>query len=107
MYYLLTEGALDLLTAYGAAPADPSLTDAFLASLDERYPQGVNWQVALDGAAFADDPSHESGLPGWGEYKVRLGELESAILSNPDLDVTAEIATVESDLTGIFEANAD
>ncbi len=107
MYYLLTEGALDLLTAYGAAPADPSLTDAFLASLDERYPQGVNWQVALDGAGFADDPSHESSVPGWGEYKVRLGELESAILSNPDLDVAAEIATVESDLTGIFEANAE
>ncbi|MGH3650236.1 MAG: ABC transporter substrate-binding protein, partial [Acidimicrobiia bacterium] len=105
MYYLLTDAALPLLTAYGAAPADPTLTEAFFAALDERYPQGVNWQVALDGADFADDPSHEAFLPGWGEYKVRLGELESAILSDPTLDVDAAIADVESDLTTIFEQN--
>ncbi len=106
MYYLVTTAALDLLTAYGAAPADPSLTNDFLASLDERYPQGVNWQTALDGANFADNPSHETFLPGWGEYKVRLGELESAILSDPALDLDAAIADVESDLTTIFQANS-
>lgn len=107
MYYLLTEAALPLLQAYGGAPADPTLTDAYLAGLDDRYPQGVNWDVALAGAAFADDPSHEAAVPGWGEYKVRMGELESAILSNPDLELASEIATLESDLTGIFEANAE
>ncbi|HWB89085.1 MAG TPA: extracellular solute-binding protein [Acidimicrobiia bacterium] len=107
MYYLLTDAALPLLTAYGAAPADPALTDAFIASLEGRYPQGVNWQVALDGAAFADDPSHEAAVPGWGEYKVRLAELESAILSDPALDVATSIADVEEDLTLIFEQNAD
>ena len=62
--------------------------------------------MALDGAAFADDPSHESAVPGWGEYKVRLGELESAILSDGALDVNAAIADAESDLTVIFEENA-
>jgi multiple sugar transport system substrate-binding protein len=106
MYYLLTEAALPLLQAYGGAPADPTLTDAYLAGLDERYPQGVNWQVALDGAAFADDPSHEAAVPGWGEYKVRLGELESAILSDGALDVPAAIADAEADLSVIFEENA-
>lgn len=107
MYYLLTDAALPLLTAYGAAPADPALTEDFFAALDERYPQGVNWQVILDSANYADDPSHETVLPGWGEYKVRMGELESAILSDPGLDVNAEIATLESDLTTIFEQNAE
>jgi multiple sugar transport system substrate-binding protein len=107
MYYLLTDAALPLLQAYGGAPADPALTEAYLAGLDERYPQGVNWQVALDGAAFADDPSHEAAVPGWGEYKVRLGELESAILSDAELDVDAAIADAESDLTIIFEENAE
>jgi len=107
MYYLLTDAALPLLNAYGGAPADPSLTEDYLAALDERYPQGVNWQVALDGANYADDPSHEAAVPGWGEYKVRLGELESAILSDPNLDVDAAIADVESDLTTIFEQNAE
>lgn len=107
MYYLLTEAALPLLTAYGAAPADPSLTESFIASLEERYPQDVNWQVALEGAAFADDPSHEAAVPGWGEYKVRMAELESAILSDPALDVAAGVVALEDDLTGIFEQNGD
>jgi multiple sugar transport system substrate-binding protein len=103
MYYLVTTAAPELLTAYGAAPADPALTTEFLANLDERYPQGVNWQVILDAANYADNPSHETFLPGWGEYKVRLGELESAILSDPALDLDAAIAQVESDLTTIFQ----
>jgi multiple sugar transport system substrate-binding protein len=95
------------LTAYGAAPADPALTEGFLADLDERYPQGVNWQTLLDGAEYADNPSHETFLPGWGEYKVRLGELESAILSDPTLDLGGAITQAESDLTAIFQENAD
>lgn len=107
MYHLLTEAALPLLQAYGGAPADPGLTEDYLAGLDERYPQDVNWQVSLDGAAYADDPSHEAAVPGWGEYKVRLGELESAILSNADLDVDAAIADAEADLTVVFEENAE
>lgn len=107
VYYLLTEAALPLLQAYGGAPADPALTEDYLAGLEERYPQGVNWQVALDGAAFADDPSHESAVPGWGEYKVRLAELESGILSDSALDVDAAIADAEADLTVIFEQNAE
>jgi multiple sugar transport system substrate-binding protein len=107
VYYLLTEAALPLLQAYGGAPADPALTEDYLAGLEERYPQGVNWQVALDGAAFADDPSHESAVPGWGEYKVRLAELESAILSDAALDVDAATADAEADLTVIFEQNAE
>jgi multiple sugar transport system substrate-binding protein len=107
MYYLLTEGALDLLTVYGAAPADPALMDAYLASQEERYPQGVNWQTILDGANYADNPSHETFLPGWSEYKTRLKEFETAILSDPDLDLDAGIAQVESDLSTIFEENAE
>ena len=103
--YLLGDAALDLLNAYGAAPADPALTEAFFAGLDETFPQGVNWQVALDSANYADVPSHETFVPGWDEYKLRLGDLQSAILSDPDLDLDAEIATVESDLTAVFQAN--
>lgn len=104
--YLLGEGALELLTAYGAAPADPLLTEAFLASLDERYPQGVNWQVALDSAGFADSPSHELFVPGWDAYKLRMGDLQSALLTNPDLDLAAEIAKLEADLSAIFAENS-
>lgn len=102
--YLIGDAALELLNAYGAAPADPTLTEAFFAGLDETFPQGVNWQVALDSANYADVPSHETFVPGWDAYKLRLGDLQSAILTNPDLDLEAEIATVEADLTTVFQA---
>jgi multiple sugar transport system substrate-binding protein len=103
--YLLDEAALDLLTAYGAAPADPALTEAFFASLEERYPQGVNWEVAIDSANFADAPSHELYVPGWDAYKLRMGDLQSALLSDPELDLASEVATLETELTTIFAEN--
>jgi multiple sugar transport system substrate-binding protein len=103
--YLLDDAALELLTAYGAAPADPALTEAFFASLEERYPQAVNWQVALDSAQFADSPSHELFMPGWDAYKLRMDDLKSALLTSPDLDLEAELATLEGDLSAIFAEN--
>jgi len=105
LQYLLTDGALPLLTAYGAAPANPALTEAFFASLDERYPQGVNWQVALDSAGFADNPSHETFLPGWEPYKEAMDTLKSALLTDPALDLDAAIPQLEADLTTIFQEN--
>ncbi|HEY6627723.1 MAG TPA: extracellular solute-binding protein [Acidimicrobiia bacterium] len=103
--YLVTDGALPLLTTYGAAPADPTKVADFLATLDERYPQGVNWQVALDGANFADTPPHESFVPGWQQYVDRMGVTLTAMLTDGSLDLDAEIATLESDLTTIFQTN--
>lgn len=104
--YLVTTAALDLLTAYGAAPADLSLTDDFVAALEERYPQGVNWDVVLNSAAFADVPSHETFLPGWEPYKERMDVLKSALLTDASLDLGAAIAELEADLTAIFQENA-
>ena len=107
MYYLLTEAALDLLSAYGAAPADPALTEAFIAGLDERYPQGVNWDVILASAAYVDSPSHEAAVPGWDEYKLAMADLQSGLLSDPDLDLAAAIAELEAQLTTVFQENAE
>ena len=45
-------------------------------------------------------------MPGWDEYKLRLADLQSALLTDPDLDLAAEITQVEADLTAIFQANA-
>ncbi|WP_370324988.1 ABC transporter substrate-binding protein [Euzebya sp.] len=105
--HLLDDAALELLNAYGAAPADPSLTEAFFADLDEVFPQGVTWEVAMDSAAYADVPSAEQAVPGWDEYKLALADLESAQLSDPDLDMAAAVADLEAELTDIFAASAE
>lgn len=106
MYHLVTEAALPLLTAYGAAPAEEAKTEAFIANLDTAYPQGVNWQTILDGANYSETPSHETSLPGWEEYKEAMGTLRSALLTDPDLDLAAAIADLEDQLTGIYQANS-
>ena len=105
--HLLGDVALELLNAYGAAPADPALTEPFFDSLDEVFPQGVSWQVALDSAAYADVPSHEQATPGWDEYKLALADFESAQLSDPDLDMEAAVADLEERLDAIFASHAD
>ncbi|MEE8603129.1 ABC transporter substrate-binding protein [Euzebya tangerina] len=102
--YLLDDAALPLLNAYGAAPADPALTEAFYADLDETFPQGVNWQVARDSAQFSDVPSHEQATPAWDEYKLAMADFESAQLSDPDLDIAAAAGELEAELDGIFAA---
>lgn len=105
-YLVNSDATLPLLTTYGAAPANESLTEDYFASLEERYPQGVNWQVALDSAAYADVPSHETFVPGWTEYIAATEVLKSAMLTDPALDLDAGIADLESELTSLFEESA-
>lgn len=105
LWYLVTDAALPLLTAYGAAPADVTLTDAFIANLDEQYPQGVNWNVFLAGAEHSEVPSHETWLPGWEPYKEAMDTLKSALLTDPDLDLPSAITDLEAQLTTIFSSN--
>ncbi len=104
-YLVNSDATLPLLTTYGAAPANEALTEDYFASLEERYPQGVNWQVALDSVAFADVPSHETFVPGWTEYIAATEVLKSAMLTDPELDLDAGIADLESELSTLFESS--
>lgn len=87
LMWMLDEAALDLLTVYGAMPARLDLQEDYLAGLDEQFTQGVNWQVAIDGLAYPDIPSHEEYLPNFLESDAAIKELESTIQSEPGLDV--------------------
>ena len=70
--YLIGEGSLDLLSVYGGMPARIADQDAFFATLDEKYPQGVNWDVAKAGMDYADIPSNEAYTPGYLEMYDRV-----------------------------------
>jgi multiple sugar transport system substrate-binding protein len=101
--YLLGEGSAQLLQVYGGMPARPAEQEAFFASLDERYPQDVNWQVAIDSLAYADTPTHEYNMPNYLKAKDRIGAFQTLYQGTPDLDIDAEIATLVSDLDAIFK----
>jgi hypothetical protein len=83
-------------------PARKDLQDAFFAGLDEKYPQGVNWQVAIDSLAYPDVPSHEQDMPNFLKAQDRISAFWSLLNTTPDLDVDAEIQKLQTDMQTIF-----
>jgi multiple sugar transport system substrate-binding protein len=70
-------------------PARPDLQPAFLAELDARYPQGVNWQVIVDSlpySQYADYNTYNNPLC-QDEFMKRLSE-------TPGLDLEFEFQQV-------------
>lgn len=100
--YLVTDAAADLLAVYGAMPALDFLQAGFFETMDAKYPQGVNWQVAKDSLAYPDIPSHEQDMPNFLKSQDRWGAFWSKLLSTPGLDVDAEIDALLADLAVIY-----
>jgi multiple sugar transport system substrate-binding protein len=105
--YLVGDGSLELLNVYGGLPARPENQEAFFATLNETYTQGVNWQVAIDSLNFPDNPNHESNMPNFQKSDERIGAFQTLIQSTPDLDIEAEMATLISDLDVIFHQSPE
>lgn len=103
LYYLVTDASLDLLGVYGGMPAIIEDQPAFFDGLDETYTQGVNWQVALDGVAYADVPSHEAWFPNYLAARDRVTQFVTLLNSTPDLDVQAELDALQADLQTLFD----
>ncbi len=68
-----------------------------------RGPQGVDWQVAIDGVEFADNPNFEAWMPNYQESFDSLVSFISVLRTDPDLDVEAEIADFMEGLQTIFD----
>lgn len=101
--WLTSEGAAELTQIYGALPARLDQQDAFFASLDEKFPQGVDWQVVVDGLAYPDVPGHEWNMPNYAQAVDRLQAFSTLYKSEAGLDLDAEIDTLVSDLQVIFQ----
>ncbi|UCH27683.1 MAG: extracellular solute-binding protein [Trueperaceae bacterium] len=101
--YLTGEASLDLLSVYGGMPARPDDQPQFFARLDEKYPQGVNWEVVRESLNFPDIPTHEAWLPNNNKTNDRIDALRSLLTSEPGVDVDAEIDKMIADLQAIYE----
>ena len=105
--YLLDEAVPTLAPVYGAFPARPEYQEAWIATKDEQFPFGVNWQVAVDGLAY-NNPSnmhHESDHPNWQKGADRVAAFNTLLFSDTgaEIDVEAELATLQADLQAIVE----
>jgi hypothetical protein len=112
--YLVTTGVDKLIVgtpgqppAYGAISAIPSKQAATLASKQAQFPfvTQAGWDVLLDGLDYPDVPSAEGYLPNMIESWDRLLGFGNNLRYTQGLDLTAEKAVLESDLTAIFNTS--
>lgn len=105
--YLLSEDvAPELLNIYGGMPARVSLQETWLDNYaEENFPgRDIDFDVAVEAMAYADNPNHESYMPSPQEANERYNEFWTLLTENPGLDVDAELDKLIVDLQAIFDA---
>jgi multiple sugar transport system substrate-binding protein len=88
--------------AYGAIPSNSALRGPWLTAQKAAWPFVKNWDVLIAGLNYADVPSGEAFQPNMNESWSRTGTFTTLMQSTKGLDLDKEIATLESDLTTIY-----
>jgi multiple sugar transport system substrate-binding protein len=104
--YLLGDAAPDLLKTYGGFPARTAEQQAGIDALQSQFKNKVDWQVAVDGIQYADNPNFEAPMPNYNEALKLVGS-GGTYLTNwgnkPGLDMDAEISKLKDDLQKVFD----
>jgi multiple sugar transport system substrate-binding protein len=97
-------GSADLLTIYGAFPADKSQQAAFFKSVDAVYPtQKLDWTVPTAMLAHPDIPNHQAYVPNYAKSKAAWQAFQNKYRTAAGVDIDAELATLKTTLQGIFD----
>jgi multiple sugar transport system substrate-binding protein len=105
--YLTGPASLDLLPTYGGMPSRAGDVQTFFDIKAEQYPFVENWDVFTQGLAYPDVPSAEANMPNFTEAFARIATFGNLMETTDGLDLDAEIAKLEADLTEIFSRAAD
>jgi multiple sugar transport system substrate-binding protein len=97
----------ELLTLYGAFPANPAQQDAFFKATDANFP-GVklDWSIPQAMLAYPDVPNHQSWVPNYAKAKAAWQAFQNKYRSTAGVDIDAELATLKTTLQGIFDEAA-
>ena len=99
----------DLLTTYGAMPADPTKQQAWFDSIDKNFPGiKLDWGVAEGDARLPGHPQPpvlRAGLRRGPKAAMQAFENNSGRQSGLDMD--AELAKLQTTLQGIFDKPAN
>jgi multiple sugar transport system substrate-binding protein len=98
----LVVGTPDRKPAYGAIPAQTANQGPWLDSMKAAWPFVQNWDVLIAGLAYPDVPSGEGYMPNQNEAWARIQTFGDLLVNTEGVDMAAEVATLESDLTTIF-----
>jgi multiple sugar transport system substrate-binding protein len=95
----------ELLTAYGAMPADTTKQQAWFDSIDAGFPDmNLDWDVAKQMLAYPDIPNHQSFVPDYPKVRSAMQAFGNAYRTTSGLDMDAELAKLQVTLQGIFDA---
>ena len=95
----------ELLTAYGAMPADQTKQQAWFDSIDKNFPgMKLNWDVAKAMLAYPDVPNHQSFVPDYAKVRSAMQAFGNNYRTTSGLDMDAELAKLKTTLQGIFDA---
>jgi len=98
----LVVGTPERAPAYGAIPSQSALRGPWLAAQKAAWPFVKNWDVLIDGLNYGDVPSAEAFMPNMNESWARVQTFGDLLSNTKGVDLAAEIATLETDLTTIF-----
>ena len=104
--YLLGEGSSDLLATYGGMPARTADQQAFFDGQDETFTQEPDWQVAIDGIQYADNPNFESFMPAYNETLGLVGsggKYTTRWQTEQGLDMDKEIDALQGEIQAIWD----
>ena len=98
----------ELLTIYGAMPADPAQQDAWFKSIDANFPGiKLDWTIAAGNARLPGHPQPPVLRAELRQGQGRLAGLpEQGTGPRPGVDIDAELATLKTTLQGIFDKPA-
>jgi multiple sugar transport system substrate-binding protein len=100
-------GSGELLTLYGAFPANPAQQDAFFKATNANFP-GVklDWSIPQAMLAYPDVPNHQSWVPNYAKAKAAWQAFQNKYRTTAGVDIDAELATLKTTLQGIFDETA-
>jgi len=98
----LVVGTPEQAPAYGAIPSNSALRGPWLTAQKAAWPFVKNWDVLIAGLNYADVPSSEAFQPNMNESWSRTGTFTTLMQSTKGLDLDKEVATLETDLTTIY-----
>jgi multiple sugar transport system substrate-binding protein len=95
----------ELLTTYGAMPADQTKQQAWFDSIDANFPgMNLDWTVATQMLAYPDIPNHQSFVPDYAKVRSAMQAFGNNYRTTSGVDIDAELAKLQQTLQGIFDA---
>jgi multiple sugar transport system substrate-binding protein len=112
LQYLLGDASKTLLNSYSGFPARTADQASFFTQLSQQkdssgkpvYPPNVDWQVAVDGIQYADNPNFEAFMPAYNKSLDILTKYSTRWQSTPGLNMDSEIANLKTDLQSAWNA---